>query len=267
MLFRSTLLALCALSPLAYSSPVHRRQVESTPARRNVSPNPAFSFNGWHGNSNLNNFDGFFGQGNFNGGNNQQVIIVQDKLVCSQRDIRVVQQKLAILLELGKRIVLEQVCDVVTQVIVLNQHLNGHRQFNRDVARKDRNRNRNVGFDQDVAGRFGNLFDEHGNLSFGDLGFDGFNVGKNLRQFNDNWDENLLRGEVDDALEAVKEALGLQKGGNNRGNGDNNNNDDNENNDNGEEESVTESIASETASETASVAEPTESVVARRSWW
>jgi len=51
----------------------------------------------------LNNFDNFFGAGNFNGFNNQQVIVLENSPVCQASDILLIQQQLAIMQEFAKQ--------------------------------------------------------------------------------------------------------------------------------------------------------------------
>ena len=53
----------------------------------------------------MNNFDSFFGNGNFDGSSNKQVIIQEKEVVCHSEEIEIIQQKLIIIQEVAKRLV------------------------------------------------------------------------------------------------------------------------------------------------------------------
>ncbi|KAJ7931487.1 hypothetical protein B0H13DRAFT_1958428 [Mycena leptocephala] len=105
----------------------------------------------------------------------------------SLTSIEIVQQKLAILQELVKRIITEQICDVQTQTIVLEQHNGALRVFRDDIQRKTVARQ--VGFDETIAEKFNQIVNTDGTLSVNDNGFTGSDVGKNtVVPVGNNWD-------------------------------------------------------------------------------
>jgi len=121
----------------------------------------------------MSNFDGFYGSDNFSGSNNKQVI-VEKEVVCHTEQVEIVQQRLAILHEIAKKIVTEQICEVEVQTIVIEQFRSSLSSFSNDVARKS---GRQVGFDSQISGKVGQLVDSNGNLTNNDLGFNGSSIG------------------------------------------------------------------------------------------
>jgi len=181
---------------------------------RNAPPLPlqargsdSISFNNWNGISALQGFDNFNGQDNFDGRNNDQTIVVQEvQTQCQTIQIEFVQQKLAILQEIAKRIVTEQICDVETQIIVLQQHNGALQVFSDDIQRKTVSRQ--VGFDESVAQKVTQLVNSDGSLSVDDNGFSGSDVGKNtVVPVGNNWDDSTSPALVQAAFNATQSAI------------------------------------------------------------
>ncbi|KZV84642.1 hypothetical protein EXIGLDRAFT_726942 [Exidia glandulosa HHB12029] len=144
-----------------------------------------FSFNNWGSLSSLSNFDSFFGAGNFDGRFNQiQVVNVQEVQVCSQVEIDIVQQNLAILLEAMKQVLLTQVCEVETQVIVSSQFSSHLQVFMEDVRHIS---GRQVGFDSSISSQLSSVLSSLGGNHV-NLGFSGQSIGSNLQIVQSNFD-------------------------------------------------------------------------------
>ncbi|KAJ7274404.1 hypothetical protein B0H12DRAFT_396562 [Mycena haematopus] len=207
-LFVFSLLSLTSAKPLSY-----RR--EEALMLRNA---PSFSlqardnatFNNWNNLPQLSNFDNFNGQGNFDGHNNDQTIVIQEvQTECEVVQIEFVQQKLAILREIAKRIITEQICDVQVQTIVLEQHNGALQVFRDDIQRKTETRE--VGYDSEVSSKFSQIINSDGSLSSNDNGFSGSDVGKSLVvPSGNNWDSNTGPARVQAALAAAQSALSTQ---------------------------------------------------------
>ncbi|KJA26330.1 hypothetical protein HYPSUDRAFT_199073 [Hypholoma sublateritium FD-334 SS-4] len=138
---------------------------------------PDISFDNWGGLSSLNGFDNFYGSNNFYGSSNEQVVIVEEEQVCHTQSVEIIQQQLAIIQEFSKRIILQQICDVETQVIVLQQFRGGLQQFQSDVTRQS---SRDIGYDQSVSELIVQILQSDGSLNSNSFGFSGTDVGKNL---------------------------------------------------------------------------------------
>jgi len=169
--------------------------------------NDTVSFDNWNNISALQGFDEFNGNNNFDGRNNGQTIIIKEvETKCETVQIEIVQQKLAILQELVKRIITEQICDVQTQTIVLEQHNGALRVFRDDIQRKTVARQ--VGFDETIAEKFNQIVNTDGTLSVDDNGFTGSDVGKNtVVPVGNNWDNNTSPALVQAALDAARSAI------------------------------------------------------------
>lgn len=99
-------------------SQLHAFETSSTVVSLTNTELVPFSFNNWQSISSLDNFDQFFGAGNFDGRFNEvQVVQVEEIQVCSATEITIVQQQIAVLLETMKQVLLTQVCEVETQVM------------------------------------------------------------------------------------------------------------------------------------------------------
>jgi hypothetical protein len=121
-------------------------------------------------------------------------VVEQQVEVCHIQEVTVIQQQLVILQEFAKRsvtfksayltpfscfsrIITQQICDVETQVIVLEQFRGGLHQFKSDVTHQS---GRNIGYDQNVASMIPMLVNQDGSLNSTNHGFNGTDVGKNL---------------------------------------------------------------------------------------
>lgn len=187
------------------AGPIARRSTDSNlVVRTDQSPNNVFSLNGWGGRRSMDNFDDFFGSDNFDGSRNEQVIINQQQVVCRQEKIVIIQQRLAVIRELMKRVIIEQICEVETQVIVLQQHESSFNDFYSDLFRQS---GRNVGFDSSVSSHIGSFFNEDGSLTSDDFGFNGRDIGKNTVSYGGfNWDSSSSPSSVRDARNAALSA-------------------------------------------------------------
>ncbi|TFK28107.1 hypothetical protein FA15DRAFT_753676 [Coprinopsis marcescibilis] len=200
--FSRLALVAVAVASVAFGSPIaHQPELESRGGNFN-----GISLNRWGDFNSLDKFDDFFGVNNFDGRRNNQVFLIQqEQLVCNARQINQVQQQLAILQELAKKAILQQICEVEVQAIVLEQFRGGLDLFRRDLGRQN---GRFPGFDFQVANKFNDVFDERGNFKDIDFGFNGRDIGRQIiLPGGHNWDairspESLIR-----AQDAAKGAL------------------------------------------------------------
>jgi len=178
------LVTIITLSTSAMAKPVSSGKRQASQRRDQSFP----SFNNFDGRSSLSNFDNFFGQNNFDGSNNQLVVFQSKQVVCQQVEVEVIQQRLTVLREFMKRILIEQVCEVETQTILFEQFNSGINSFGRDIRRQS---NRDVTFDSSVSDRISQLHNSDGSLSNGNLGFQGSDVGRNgVVSSGSNWNSN-----------------------------------------------------------------------------
>ncbi|KAJ7035017.1 hypothetical protein C8F04DRAFT_1346343 [Mycena alexandri] len=201
-------ISLLSLTSEVIAKPLSFRREQALIARD--APNMLFardnnvSFSNWNNISALQGFDDFNGQGNFNGKNNGQKIVIQE-VETKCETITIVQQKLAILQELAKRIITEQICDVQTQTIVLAQHNGALEVFRDDIQRKVVTKQ--VGFDQQIASKFSSIVNTDGSLSVDDAGFKGSDIGQNLVVPTGNdWDNSTSPALVQAAQAAANSA-------------------------------------------------------------
>ncbi|TFK72905.1 hypothetical protein BDN72DRAFT_855118 [Pluteus cervinus] len=185
--------------------------VLSAPAPHSTSKrtSPSISFNNYEGHSSLNGFDNFYGSSNFIGLNKQTFI--QNEIVCSERDIRLVQQQVLVLQELIKEVLLTQVCEVESQVIVLEQFQSGFSLFGNDLERRN---GRFPGYDHSISSHGRDLFGSDGSFNVHDLGFSGLDLGSNsFFVAGDNWRDASSPNSVQSARDAARNAaiqLGIQ---------------------------------------------------------
>jgi hypothetical protein len=165
---------------------------------------PNFSFNNWRGFNSLNDFDSFYGADNFDGGRFNQVVVKENELVCRSQRVEIIQQRLAVIQELSKRIISELICDVETQVIVFQQFHSGLGRFKGDLRRVSGFR---AGFDNGIAGRFRDIFNERGDLTDNHLGFNGLDIGRDTFIVGgSNWDDKTSFKNVNDAYLSARHA-------------------------------------------------------------
>ncbi|KAJ7625609.1 hypothetical protein FB45DRAFT_750126, partial [Roridomyces roridus] len=135
------------------------------------------SFNNWGGFSSLDNFDSFYGSGNFANLHYSTTVVKQDsELVCHSEQVEIIQQRLLVLQEMAKRIITEQICDVETQTITFQQYYASLGSFSGDLTRSS---GRSVGYDNSIVSHYGDLYNSDGSLSNYDLGFSGSDLGSN----------------------------------------------------------------------------------------
>ncbi|EJD06565.1 uncharacterized protein FOMMEDRAFT_102402 [Fomitiporia mediterranea MF3/22] len=153
----------------------------------------------------MSNFDDFFGQNNFDSSQNEQTVVVQEKqVVCQTQEIEVVQQKLVVLMEVMKRVLLEQVCEVEVQTIVVQQASSIISSFGNSVSHQSKNQ---AGYDQSIAGLLGQVMNSDGSLSKKDLGFKGSNVGNSsVIVGGNNWNDTTSPNSVQKAKDLAKDA-------------------------------------------------------------
>jgi hypothetical protein len=215
MFAASTVLFLSLLSltsevmakPLSYRREQALRLRDAPIVALQARGNDSVSFNNWNNISALQGFDNFNGQNNFDGSRNSQTIVVQEvETTCETVQIEIVQQKLAILQELAKRIITEQICDVETQTIVLAQHNGALRVFSDDIQRKTVTRQ--VGYDESIAQKISTIVNTDGSLSVDDAGFTGSDVGKNtVVPSGNNWNNSTSPALVQAAHSAALSAI------------------------------------------------------------
>jgi hypothetical protein len=163
------------------------------------------SFNDWHGISSLDGFDDFYGQDNFASSLNVQTVVSDNVLVCHSFSVEIIQQRLAVLQEFAKRIITEQICDVETQTIVVNQVQSVFSSFGDDIRHIS---GRHVSFDGDIASHIGDLVDSNGDLTSDNLGFDGASIGSNsVVVGGNNWNPETSPASVDAAFQESSAAL------------------------------------------------------------
>jgi len=207
-----SLISSVAATPVAFR-PFRRGHVLRAPElelRDSNSSSSSFSgFNNYDGNPNLASFDNFYGSGNFLGYNNE-IIVKEQSVQCKEVQIRQIQQKLAIIREITKRIITEQICDVETQTIVLAQH-NGHLKVLRDDIQR-KTVERQIGYDQSISSKFSQIVNSDGSLNDSDFGFNGNDVGKNTNVPNgNNWDNNSSPAKQSSIDQAIKSASKIPK--------------------------------------------------------
>ncbi|KZS88125.1 hypothetical protein SISNIDRAFT_401133, partial [Sistotremastrum niveocremeum HHB9708] len=123
----------------------------------------------------LANFDNFNGVSNFDGSQSQQIFVEQsEQVVCTQIDVEIIQQKLVVIREMVKRILIEQICEVEVQTVVLEQFSSSIDSFGQDVRHHS---SRQIGYDSNIAALSSHLYNSDGSQSNHNLGFSGSQVG------------------------------------------------------------------------------------------
>jgi hypothetical protein len=163
------------------------------------SRSQAFPFNGWGGFQSLNGFDDFFGADNFIGIKNQIIVLQDQQFFCKSSNIGHIQQQLFIFQELIKKLILEEICEVEVQIIILQQFTGGFDVFFNDLNRFG---GKTPGFDKEIA-KFGpQLFDLDGKFKIQDFGFKGHDIGKNIIIIiGDNWNKDFSPKSVKSAFD------------------------------------------------------------------
>jgi len=162
------------------------------------------SFNNWGGISSLSNFDNFYGSDDFSHHNMNQVVVEQDSsLVCHSETVTIIQQRLAVLQEMAKKIITEQICEVETQTIVFQQYYASLGGFSNDLTRSS---GRQSGYDNSIANHYSDFYNSDGSLSNYDFGFSGSDVGSNYYVPTSNWNQNSSPNSVGSAYQASQAA-------------------------------------------------------------
>ncbi|KAJ7704592.1 hypothetical protein B0H17DRAFT_921293 [Mycena rosella] len=161
------------------------------------------SFNSWGGFSSLDNFDSFYGADDFSHSHNfNQVVVKQDSLHLLQT-ITIVQQRLAVLQEMAKKIITEQICEVETQTIVFQQYYSSLGGFSHDLTRSS---GRSAGYDNSVVSHYGDFYNSDGSLSNYDFGFSGSDIGSNYYVPTSNWVDSSSPSSVGNAYQCAQAA-------------------------------------------------------------
>ncbi|KAJ7903537.1 hypothetical protein B0H14DRAFT_3421743 [Mycena olivaceomarginata] len=170
------LIAISAFATGVFSSPVSIPQGVS---RRNHGH---VSFNKWNNIQSLDGFDSFYGEDDFNGFNRGQTV-VESQEVCHSVDVVIIQQRLAVLQELAKRIITENICEVETQ----------------------------VGFDRGVVEHFGKIYNSDGSFCTDDWHFSGSDLGQQTVVIKDNWNDQSSPRSVDSAYYTARNAYFINR--------------------------------------------------------
>ncbi|KAJ7773236.1 hypothetical protein B0H16DRAFT_1409186 [Mycena metata] len=176
------LIAASAFATGVFSSPVSVSKDTAVARRHHDS---STSFNNWNGISSLNNFDNFYGSDNFNGYTRSQTV-VESQEVCHSTDITIIQQRLAVLQEMAKRIITEQICEVETQVITFEQYYQSLGHFRGDLRRHSGYK---AGHDKNIVSHFGKIYNSDGSFCTDDWSFTGHDVGSQTVVVQDNWND------------------------------------------------------------------------------
>jgi len=176
------------------------------PIPRSLLPRGGISFNGWGGLSSFDNFDNFYGVDNFDSSVHfSQQIDTTSQVVCHTEAIEIIQQRLLVLQEMAKRIILEQVCEVETQTVVFQQFHASLGLFSNDLHRVS---GHSVGFDSGIAGHFGSICAADGSLSTDDFGFSGSDLGQHTVVVGgSNWNADTSPASVGSAFGAANLAV------------------------------------------------------------
>ncbi|KXN87281.1 hypothetical protein AN958_09013 [Leucoagaricus sp. SymC.cos] len=176
------------------------------PISRDISPRGFFSFNHWGGLSSFDNFDKFYGVENFDSSVHfSQVLETSSHLVCHTQAIEIIQQRLLVLQEMAKRIILEQVCEVETQTVVFEQFHASLGLFRNDLHRVS---GHHVGFDSAIASHFGSITQTDGSLSVDNFGFTGLDLGSHTAVVDgSNWSDLTSPASVSAAFGAAHRAV------------------------------------------------------------
>jgi len=187
-----------AISALAVNaSPVKR---DSGLSRRYDWP----SFNNYDGVSSLSGFDNFYGCEDFSGSHFTQTVVKENEVVCHSETVVIIQQRLAVLREMAKRIISEQICEVETQTVVFEQFHASLGSFSRDLRRYS---GYQVGYDSNIAGYYGDIVGSDGSLSTNDLGFSGYDIGNNtVVPSGNNWNPSTSPASVGSAYDQAQGA-------------------------------------------------------------
>ncbi|KAJ7364029.1 hypothetical protein DFH08DRAFT_682117, partial [Mycena albidolilacea] len=165
------------------------------------------SFNKWNNIQSLDGFDSFYGEDDFNGFNRGQTV-VESQEVCHSVDVVIIQQRLAVLQELAKRIITENICEVETQVVTFEQYYQSLGHFRGDLRRHSGHQ---VGFDRGVVEHFGKIYNSDGSFCTDDWHFSGSDLGKQTVVIKDNWNDQSSPRSVDSAYYTARNAYFINR--------------------------------------------------------
>lgn len=104
----------------------------------------------------------------------------------------------------GNRVLLEQVCEVEVQTIVVQQASSVISSFSNDVSRES---NRSAAYDSQISGLLSQIYNSDGSLNNNDLGFKGYQVGNSsVVVSGDNWNDSTSPDSVKKAKDLAKKA-------------------------------------------------------------
>ncbi|KAH8801265.1 hypothetical protein DL96DRAFT_1823742 [Flagelloscypha sp. PMI_526] len=163
-----------------------------------AAPLPRRSFNkslsGWGGHESLNGFDNFYGVDNYSGYLHEVNVVPHEELVCHQKEIVIVQQRLLVIKEWAKKIITELVCDVETQTLVFEQWHGSLGHFSADIRHLEGSHP--IGYDFKITEHFPKLWED----KYEDWGFTGYDYGKNYYTPSGyNWKDDSSHSSVHDA--------------------------------------------------------------------
>ncbi|KAH6876930.1 hypothetical protein BKA70DRAFT_1476116 [Coprinopsis sp. MPI-PUGE-AT-0042] len=106
--------------------PIYTPPVHHIPPPPPVHTPPAHVPVHWDGHESIKGFDNFYGVYNWDGYKFEQVFVKKEhKLVCRTHEIHIIQQRLLVLQEMAKKIVVETICELEVQTIVFEQFYAG----------------------------------------------------------------------------------------------------------------------------------------------
>jgi len=198
--FAASFVTVSALATGVMSGPLAHRSNNEIVARGG----PA-SFNNYGGFSSMGNFDNFYGPDDFSHSKHFSTTVTQDSsvLVCHSETITIVQQRLAVLQEMAKKIITEQICEVETQTIVFNQYYSSLGGFKYDLGRTS---GRAAGYDGSIASHYQDIYNSDGSLSNDDMGFSGSSIGANYYTPSSNWVDGTSPASVGNAYQVSQAA-------------------------------------------------------------
>jgi len=201
--FAASFVTVSALATGVMSGPLAYRSNNALAARGG----PA-SFNNYGGFSSMSDFDNFYGPDDFSHKKHFSPVVVQDytqspELVCHSESVVIVQQRLAVLQEMAKKIITEQICEVETQTIVFQQYHSSLGGFSHDLGRSS---GRHAGYDNSIVSHYGGFYNSDGSLSNYDFGFNGSDIGTNYYVPSSNWDNTTSPGTVGNAYQVSQAA-------------------------------------------------------------
>ncbi|KAJ7707742.1 hypothetical protein B0H17DRAFT_918215, partial [Mycena rosella] len=161
------------------------------------------SFNKWQGHESLDNFDNFYGVDNFSGFHRSQILVEIQDLVCHSQSVEIIQQRLAVLVQMAHRIITETICEVESQVIVFEQYYQSLGHFRGDLRRRS---GHHAGYDRGIVSHFKNIYNPDGSFCTDDWNFTGHDIGSQTVVIKDNWVELSSHSSVDSAYYAARNA-------------------------------------------------------------